>query len=148
MLNTAVITEPTEPPSSGYETANRSLGLSGVVLVVDDEAMLRRMLRRTLERFGLEVIEAENGVDAIQILERLGDRIDLVLMDWNMPVMSGEETVRGVRDISPDVPVLVTSGFDAQHLELKKMSAEIQGFIQKPFRSSGLKSLLGTYLVN
>lgn len=148
LLNRAVITDPAQDISNGYRSANRSIGLSGVVLVVDDEALLRRMMRRTLERLGIEVIEAVNGVEAVETLKRSGDRVDLVLMDWNMPILSGEETIQGFREIYPEIPVIVTSGFDALHLGLKKMPVEIQGFLQKPFRTAGLESVLRTHLAN
>jgi CheY-like chemotaxis protein len=134
--------------SNGYRTANRPLAMTGLVMVVDDEGLLRRMLRRTMERFGLEVVEAADGVEAIEILNRLGDRVSLVLMDWNMPLLSGEETLSGLRELRPDVPVVVTSGFDSGSLGLQNTGVQIQGFLQKPFRSAGLQTLLKSFLVN
>ena len=148
VLNRSILKEPASSVSNGYRSANGSMALSGLVLVVDDEPLLRRMMARVLKRLGLDVVEAENGLEAIETLQRLGDRVDLILMDWNMPILSGEETIAGVRKVMPQIPVLVTSGFDAQSIELKEIPEQVQGFLQKPFRPAGLESLLRTHLVN
>jgi CheY-like chemotaxis protein len=140
MMNMAAQLKIREEVSNGFAPANRPTMLSGLVLVVDDEPMLRRMMRRTLERFGFDVVEASDGQQAIELLQRLNDQISLVLMDWNMPILTGEETLAGLRQSAPEVPVLVLSGYGDMHDEMRAMGA--QGFLPKPFRPSGLEEML------
>jgi DNA-binding response OmpR family regulator len=115
-------------------------GLSGLVLLAEDEPMVRRMLRRMLERFGLTVVEARDGVETLELFARFRNEVSVVLLDWTMPRMAGEETLRELRHRS-DVPVVVLSG----HSPLMGMDIamdEIQGFIQKPFRGARLEASL------
>ena len=148
MLNRSVNVGPKIGRSKPYQAANRSVGLAGLVLVVDDEPLLRRMMSRVLQRLGLDVIEASDGLEAIQTLKRVGDRVDAVLLDWNMPHLSGADTVHQVRALNPNVPVLITSGLDAQSLDLASVQGQVQGFLQKPFRTAGLEGVLRALLVH
>src|SRR5204863_4715130 len=75
----------------------------GTILVVDDEAVIQRTIRAALERYGYTVISAGGGAEATQILEEMGSRILLVLLDMTMPVVSGEETLRRLRTVRSDV---------------------------------------------
>jgi two-component system chemotaxis response regulator CheY len=65
-------------------------------LVIDDSRAIRMLLRNTLRELGLEVVEAGNGREALEQMERAGD-VELVLVDWNMPEMNGLDFVRAVR---------------------------------------------------
>ena len=85
--------------------------LTGTILVVDDEEMILEMARSILEQSGYTVIMAENGEQAISIFREVADQISAVLLDMTMPVMSGEKTLKLLRAINPDVPVLWSSGF-------------------------------------
>jgi PAS domain S-box-containing protein len=80
------------------------------VLVVDDEAMVRHMARRVLERLGYEVETAEDGVDALERLERGGPSIDLAIIDGNMPRLNGIETARRIHARYPALPLLFATG--------------------------------------
>jgi CheY-like chemotaxis protein len=85
---------------------------SGRILVVDDEAAVRTLLKVIIEWRGNSVITAADDSQAIEILVREGDQIDFVLLDLTMPVMSGEETFRELQRIRPNTPVLLSSGFN------------------------------------
>jgi DNA-binding response OmpR family regulator len=141
MMNMAAQLKIREEVSNGFAPANRPTMLSGLVLVVDDEPMLRRMMRRTLERFGFDVVEASDGQQAIELLQRLNDQISLVLMDWNMPRMSGYDTLSGLRGQSDGVPILVLSGQDCSDA-LGDAVDYVQGFLAKPFPRAGLEARL------
>jgi CheY-like chemotaxis protein len=128
--------------STGFIQTDQPEKMSGLVLVVDDEPMLRRVMRRSLERFGFDVVEAADGQQALDLLQRIGEDVSVVLMDWSMPNLSGEETIAGLRRLCPDVPVLVLSGHGSLMDEMGETREQIQGFLPKPFRTVGLAAAL------
>ena len=106
-------------------------GRRPVILLVDDEAPVRRVLGRILEREGYTVLPAENGLDALGYALWPGQRVDLVITDVTMPVLGGNEFVQHLRESQPDMPVLYVSGYP-------KSSADLDGasnthFLLKPF---------------
>jgi len=102
-------------------------------LVVDDEASVRRLAARVLKRSGFDVIEAENGAEALALLEAQRDRIGLVVLDVTMPGMSGLEVHAKIREDDPALPVLLTSGYSDMTLEAGADSAHTV-FLKKPWR--------------
>ena len=108
------------------------------VLVVDDEEPLRKLCKEILESAKYQVITAQNGNEAINIYELKKDSINLVLLDMIMPDLSGHETLRRLRAISPKVKVLISSGF-SREIEIKWAEEKgIAGFIEKPYRYKSL----------
>ncbi len=111
-----------------------------VVLVLDDDDRIRRAMRRMLEPAGYDVIDAENGAQA---LARAGDgvAIDLLIADLAMPGLQGEEMARRLRATRPGLKVLYVSG-DVGRLqdERRSMDEEHEGeaFLSKPFRRQSL----------
>lgn len=105
--------------------------MSKRILIVDDEENIRRFLSRILEREGYSVIVAENGLDAIGILEK--QNVDLIVLDMNMPVMNGLEFLEKNReDEISAVPVLMMSGsLDTNH-RLESYRLGVYDFIRKP----------------
>jgi signal transduction histidine kinase/ActR/RegA family two-component response regulator len=120
--------------------------LRGTILVVDDQQLVRSMVRRTLERIGLQIIEAPDGRAALDIYEKEGARIDGVLMDLTMPQLSGEETYSALRRLDPEVRVLLMSGYNAQDTTNRFVDDGLVGFLQKPFSVSELVSNVATLL--
>src|SRR5262249_7505126 len=82
------------------------------ILVVDDEEIVRRTASVTLDTHGYRVFLAANGQEAVDLFAGMADEISLVLLDLTMPVMSGEATLRRLRAIRPDVPVILSSGYN------------------------------------
>ena len=109
-----------------------------VVLVVDDEPLVRRAARAMLERQGVEVLEASDGEQALEVYEAHRDRVHVVLLDLAMPRMDGQETLRRLRESSPNVPVLLMSGYDEDNVTGGALSRGASGFLQKPFRAADL----------
>ncbi|MBI1754374.1 MAG: CHASE domain-containing protein [Acidobacteria bacterium] len=108
--------------------------MTGTVLVVDDEGIIRDLARTALENAGFRVLEARDGQEAVERFEDKGERIDLVLLDMTMPRMGGAEAFRRIRALSPSVKVLLTSGY-TQKESLESLSdLPPDGFLQKPFR--------------
>lgn len=110
------------------------------VLIVEDEAPIRRAVERGLRKFGYTVLEARDGVEALALWEEHGDRIDLVLTDLVMPRMGGRELAERLRDAGCEVPILLASGYATQETA-DTLGAFTDGILQKPWTMSDL--LLG-----
>jgi PAS domain S-box-containing protein len=106
---------------------------SGVVLVIDDEQVVRDMAQRALERYGYTVLVADGGLAAINILKRHPGRIDLAVLDLSMPGMSGAETLPELRKIRPEMKVFVSSGYSETEAMTMFRGQRISGFLQKPY---------------
>lgn len=107
--------------------------LHGTVLVVDDEAPVRRTVTRVLETLGCKVIAAEDGTVALDRVRGFARHIDLVLLDLTMPQMDGVQTLRELRRLRPDLPVVLMSGFAEAHAVARFGEHRLSGFLQKPF---------------
>lgn len=115
------------------------------LLLVDDSTTMRRIQKNLLSGIGItDVIEAEHGQEA---MEKLADNmpVDLVLLDWNMPVMDGFATLEAIR-ANPDYAgvkvVMCTSESEKTHV-VKAIQAGASNYIIKPFTPELLKSKLG-----
>ncbi|MFN7959079.1 MAG: CHASE domain-containing protein [Holophagaceae bacterium] len=108
--------------------------MSGTVLVVDDESIIRDLARSALENAGFEVLEARDGLEALECFERSREPIDLVLLDMTMPRMGGAETFRRLRGLAPAIKVLLTSGYTQKESLESLADLPPDGFLQKPFR--------------
>ncbi len=122
------------PPPAAPDEARRT----GSVLFVDDEETVREMAKIALQKHGCEVLIAASGAQAVEILERDPNAIDLVVLDLGMPGMSGEETLPRLRAIRPDLAVVVSSGHSERHALSGFQGAVLSGFIQKPYTSQAL----------
>jgi signal transduction histidine kinase len=131
------------PASSQPAVARQELdpgecrGAGELVLVVDDDAWVRAALRRLLELFGFEVVEAEGGRAAARIAEARSE-LRLVILDMTMPEMSGEATFGELRRIRPGVPVVLSTGYDEVEASRQFVSKGLAGFLQKPFTTADL----------
>jgi PAS domain S-box-containing protein len=103
------------------------------VLVVDDEAGVRTVARESLKRAGFEVVTANDGVEALEVLEQQEGRFDAVLLDLTMPRMSGVEAFSLIKGRHPQLHVVLTSGYSAHDVSARCGSDDIAGFVQKPF---------------
>lgn len=107
--------------------------LRGTVLIVDDEDSVRRTSKRLLERTGIAVITAENGVAGLATFAEHRDTIGLVILDMGMPGMTGAECFARLREQS-DVPVLIATGYAVDE-EAQKLVARGASLLEKPFSS-------------
>jgi PAS domain S-box-containing protein len=115
-----------------------SLRGSGTVLVVDDEDVVLQTAKLALERHGYIVLTALSGRTAIEILHRERDRVSVVLLDSAMPEMSGQETLRELLKIRPDLEVLVSSGYAEEETMRLFAGLPVLGFVQKPYTPTRL----------
>ncbi len=119
---------------------------SSMVLVVDDESVVRRTAKSMLERFGYSVVVAENGQEGVALFRVLAEKISLVLLDMTMPVMSGEETFRELRAIKPDVRVVLSSGYNEVEAVRRFTGKGLAGFLQKPYSATALAEKVRTVI--
>ena len=119
------------------EAANQHLAPRRI-LVVDDEELVRSLARAVLERAGHTVIDACDGEDALVQFEAAPDDVALVLLDMTMPRMSGVECLRGLRAIRPDLPVVLSSGYNEQDAVARVAGRGLAGFLQKPYTAAEL----------
>ena len=118
------------------------------VLVVDDEALLRQVLETILSAAGLRVFTACGGEEALAIVEEMGSELDLVILDITMPGLSGIETRLQIRQQSPALPIIMSSGHSEEALDqLEDWSTDRDGFIQKPYRNQVLLTTIKKVLV-
>jgi CheY-like chemotaxis protein len=118
-------TEETSPgPATGRET----------ILLVEDEEDVRALAREVLERQGYTMLEAADGVQALQRYESEGDRIDLILTDVVMPRMSGRELVDRVQLTRPTMRVLYMSGYTEDAIVRHGVLESSMRLLSKPFR--------------
>ncbi len=101
------------------------------ILVTDDSKLLRKKLRTELEKHGCEVLEAENGKDAV--MKTLQDKPDGVFLDIVMPEVGGIEALRVLKEVSPDLPVIMLSSAGTPQKLMETLKLGALDFIQKPY---------------
>ena len=125
------------PTSTKTEVAPRVLNDKivygkGTILVVDDEDIVRIMLREVLIELGYDVITAIDGQDGLQKYKDATEPIDLVILDMIMPVMNGSDCFRAIREINPEAKVVVSSGFTKDQSISDLTQEGLAGFLDKP----------------
>jgi two-component system, cell cycle sensor histidine kinase and response regulator CckA len=116
-----------------YRSTARSTTQRRTVLLVDDEEFLRRMLARVLDEAGFDVVEAPNGMAALELAHEVDGHLSLVVTDVHMPMMDGIEFARAFRPLHPGVPLLFITGRDpAETDDPVYFNSHL---LRKPFRS-------------
>lgn len=114
------------------------------VLVVDDEPALRKVIRTSLAASGFSVEEAGTGNEAVGAVQ--GRMFDLVLLDVNMPGMSGVEACRQIRELAPHTGIVMVTVRDAEEDKVRALEAGADDYVTKPFRFRELVARLGAVL--
>ncbi len=110
----------------------------GLVLLVDDDETVRNIGKRMLERTGLTVLTAADGIEAIQIFREHAREIRCVILDLSMPRMDGEETLHALMTIHPGVPVIMSSGYGEEEIFQRLKGRHVAEIINKPYTSDML----------
>ena len=110
------------------------------IIIVDDEEMHRIILRRILESKGFVVLEAANGAEGLEIMRTL--KVDLAIVDLEMPVMNGMEFTNWVKEIDPNYPVIIVTAHAAKFSPQDILAANVQAFIQKPIVAEELLKII------
>jgi len=127
-----------ESPVLRSETTARPVGQ--MVLVVEDEAIIRSNVRECLQQLGYQVLEAENGQSALKLCDENGSRIDLVLTDLVMPGMGGHELASELAQRHPEVKMLFMSGYTEDSAARRDILLKGNAFLQKPFSVGDLST--------
>ncbi|HOJ64198.1 MAG TPA: response regulator [Spirochaetota bacterium] len=107
--------------------------MSARVLIVDDLAFIKLIIRDTLEKTGFEVVgEASNGIEAVEMYKRL--KPDIVLMDITMPRMDGIQALQEIMKFDPNAKVIMCSALGQQKLIIQSIQLGAKDFIVKPFK--------------
>jgi PAS domain S-box-containing protein len=123
---------PANEPLPFKPSSQASPALSGTVLVVDDEAQVRSLMELLLKRMGLDVLNAADGQEAVELCRDHSDKISFVLMDLTMPNMNGREALGELRKIRSDIKVVLTSGYESDDITGRYREHGFDAFIQKP----------------
>lgn len=114
----------------------------GLVLVVDDDELVRGMAKEVLQTVGYTVLTAANGQEGVDLYRQHRDRISAVLLDMAMPVMSGREAFIEMKKINPGVKVLLASGFRKDNRVEEILQLGVKDFLQKPYTLASLASAI------
>ena len=109
------------------------------VLVVDDSAIMRKVITQILEMLGHEAVPAANGVDAFEQLKQHED-VRLILLDWNMPEMNGIEFLREIkaRPVLSEIPVIMLTTESERRKMIEAIEAGAKHYLTKPFQPETL----------
>jgi DNA-binding NtrC family response regulator len=123
-----------------------SLTGNGRILVVDDEPDIRRVVRIMLEKAGYDVLEAEDGQAAINVINTGENRLmlDAVLCDMRMPKINGVEALAYFRDNFPHVPVVVLTGFPDTEMAVSSRRNGVVDYLVKPVDSERLTTAVAS----
>jgi len=121
---------------------------TGTILLVDDEEMVLEVGEKLLKVMGYQVLTAREGREAIEVYKKHREIIDLVLLDIVMPNMKGGEVFDRLKEINPEIKVLLASGYSIDGEANKILERGCSGFIQKPFDMKQLSEAIRTILEN
>jgi CheY-like chemotaxis protein len=130
---------PAAPQGNEIEIANA--GSSGeLIMIIDDEPLVTTLVREMLSHAGYRVVSALEPFRALEIYRAIGGEIDLVMLDFTLPIMDGSEVFAELQQIRPDVAVMLSSGFTEQTILRAMLARGLRGFLPKPFTEQKLLS--------
>ena len=122
---------------AGEDTNGDSTQCRPIVLIVEDEAGVRRLAQRVLEKSGYKILTAEHGAQALEVIANMPHPPDLVLSDVVMPHMGGKELAMRLKTTAPGLPVLFMSGYANEDMRIDELLEE-STFLPKPFTPAAL----------
>ena len=132
------------PATSEQPTVEKTKSLmpnvlgEGEILVIEDDMLMLETMKNLLGHLGFEVITAVNGKQAIEIYNESKNKIKLIILDMEMPIMNGLETLRKLKEIDDKVKVLISSGFSMEEKVQTALQEGALAFLKKPYRITDL----------
>ena len=118
----------------------------GTVLLVEDDSAVRDAAAAMIKHLGFSVIEAMDGVDAVELFRQRRNEISCVLCDLTMPRMNGWETLTALRKLAPGIPVILASGYDEAQVMEGDHPELPQAFLGKPYKHTGIRDAINQAL--
>lgn len=132
----APVSEPTSTPQKG----------NGRILLIDDEDLILDITTHLLENLGYSVVTRKDGIEAIDYVEQHIGQIDLILLDIIMPRLDGKGAFMKIKDIAPEIPVLISSGFSPNETVQIMLENGAKAFLKKPYKLSELSLQISKFL--
>jgi len=126
--------------------ADAPLGHGELILIVDDEAPILEVARKTLEENGYKVLTAGDGAEALALYAEHKKMVDAVLIDMIMPYLDGAATIRALRKLDPDVKIIASSGLAANDKLFEEANEGVKAFLAKPYTAEKLLRTLSGIL--
>ena len=134
--------------STGLKDAKRIT--KPTILIVDDQEMVLTMVADLLGEMNYNVLTAKDGLDAVSLFKEIRMRertgIDLIILDMILPNMDGNETYKKLKEIDPNIKVVVSTGYDLNNKVCELLSAGAVGFIQKPYHIDKLLGIVRQHI--
>lgn len=150
-------TSPSDMSPSDTSPSDQADEKRATILIVDDQEMVRTLVADLLTDLDYEVITACDGHDALDLYGRMMEEaqardrpehpVDLVILDMILPKIDGMETFDRLRELNPDVRVILSSGYDVDDRVNELLGRGALGFIQKPYHIEALLNMVGKVLV-
>ena len=137
----------TAPPVAADVQEAGEAQCTGTVLVAEDEDTLRWTLKTTLTQMGFSVLDAKDGIEAVDLFRRHKDTVRLVVCDLTMPHLDGWETLAALRKLSPAIPVILTSGYDEADVMAEERDEQPQAFLAKPYPLEAVRRAIRRALI-
>lgn len=123
-------------------------GHGELVLIVDDEENIRQITKATLEKFGYQTLTAGDGTEALALFAQNSAAVNIVLTDMAMPFMDGAATIRALRKLNPNLPIIAASGLTTAEQTNEISNQSINAFLTKPFTAEKLLTTIAEVLAN
>jgi len=137
---------PVSSSTNAIEIEQKSTGnvkdCSGMVLVIDDEENIRKVAGLLLENMGYSVVTAVDGQHGIEVFREHQNELIGVILDMTMPRMNGEDCFHALREISPHVQVILSSGYSEDDATSCFQGKNLDGFIQKPYQINHFQKIV------
>jgi len=114
------------------------------ILIVDDDETIRSLFKKTLEELGHKVVTAETGINGLELLKQRD--FAMVFLDLKMPGMDGAEFFRQIKTISPQLPVIIITGYPDSDIMARALAQAPFGLMNKPFNESDIITAVNTFL--
>jgi CheY-like chemotaxis protein len=121
-------------------------GNGELILVVDDEAAIRKITQISLETYGYKVLTASDGIEAIALYAQHKKTISLVLIDMMMPEMDGPTTIRTLQKIMPQVKIIAVSGLVSNDKLTQMATLGVNAFLSKPYTTNDVLNTISEVL--
>ena len=131
--------QPATPKRASVDIDNPA-GTKELILIIDDEALIVTLAKRMLTDAGYRDVTSAEPFQALEIFKQLKDEVDLIILDFTLPIMDGSEVFDALRKIKSSVAVMLSSGFAEQDKVRAMLSQGLRGFLPKPYTQEKLLS--------